>query len=282
MLDSSLCYLAYASGAHGAHPGAALAAQSLQQLMHSSSDFQWDAIIEEETQCLPTTAHAIHLNQKLSLAVEQCIHLQKKFVVIGGDHTCALGTWSGASYALSQQPLGMIWIDAHLDAHTPDTSPSNNLHGMPMAALLGHGIKEMTALRHKHPKIASDRLVYIGTRSFEPEERALLDSLSVRIFDVHDIQQLGLSHCITEALKITKADQLPYGISLDLDVFDPKWAPGVSCRVAQGLNPKELMASWPQHAPQPVGMEIVELNPLLDNENTTVALIPQLVGCFMR
>ena len=279
MSVSSISYIAYASGLHGADPGSGEGPHAFATFL--SIEHLWHAYIEPNQDHNHSIASAIDLNESLSLATELCTMMQQPFVVIGGDHTCALGTWSGVSNALQQTAIGMIWIDAHLDAHTPDTSPSGNIHGMPMAALLGHGHSGMTGLRHTQPKIDQHRLVYIGTRSFETEERALLDDLGATIYDISTIEHKGLATCIHEALDLIDANHMPFGISLDLDVFDPQYAPGVSCREPNGLSPQALLDAWPKDAPKPVGLEIVELHPDRDHNHQTTALIQPLIDCLL-
>ena len=279
MSVSSISYIAYASGLHGAGEGSSKGPSAFAS--HLSVEDLWHAYIEPNQAHNHSITSAIELNESLSLATELCTMMQQPFVVIGGDHTCALGTWSGVSNALEQTAIGMIWIDAHLDAHTPETTPSGNVHGMPMAALLGHGDVGMTGLRHTQPKIDHQRLVYIGTRSFETEERALLDHLGATIYDMPTIEDKGLATCIHEALNLIGAEHKPFGISLDLDVFDPQYAPGVSCREPNGLSPQALLDAWPKDAPKPVGLEIVELNPDRDHNHQTTALVQPIIDCLL-
>ncbi|QRJ65609.1 ornithine--oxo-acid transaminase [Azospira restricta] len=158
-------------------------------------------------------------------------------VILGGDHSIAAGTWRGVGRALGEAP-GLIWIDAHLDAHTPDSSPTHNAHGMPLAALLGAGAPEMCAV--DGPPLDPQRVAVIGVRSYEPEEMRLLAAFGVPVYGIAEIRRRGLPTVFAEALQIVAGDSRPFGISVDLDALDPRAAPGVSTPVADGLAVAEL------------------------------------------
>src|SRR3977135_3336138 len=147
-------------------------------------------------------------------------------IVLGGDHSCAIGTWSGAAKALSARgPLGLVWIDAHMDSHTPSTSPSGMLHGMPLAALLGHGADPELARGVEGP-LAPQHLCLVGVRSYESEEAALLAELGVKIFPMTEIEERGIDAVLDDAVRIARAGTAGYGISIDLDAIEPGPAPG--------------------------------------------------------
>jgi len=158
-------------------------------------------------------------------------------VVIGGDHAIAAGTWRGVGRALGATP-GLIWIDAHCDAHTPDTSLSGNPHGMPLAALLGVGAPAMTGI--DGPTLDARRVALIGVHSFETEETSLLATLGVTLFDMAEIRRRGLAAVFADAVQIAGSDGAPFGISIDLDAIDPLLAPGVATPLAGGLSGGEL------------------------------------------
>jgi len=161
-------------------------------------------------------------------------------VILGGDHAIAAGTWRGVGRALGEAP-GLIWIDAHLDAHTPATSPSQNAHGMPLAALLDAGDPAMTDV--DGPPLDPARIAVIGVRSYEAEELRLLAAHGVQIYGMAEIRRRGLAAVFAEALAIAGADGKPFGISIDLDALDPLAAPGVTTPVADGLRVPELTAA---------------------------------------
>ncbi len=192
-------------------------------------------------------------------------------LVIGGDHSLAVGVWQGIARALGEMP-GLIWIDAHLDAHTPLSSPSGNAHGMPVATLLG-ALDPTLALEPK-------KLVMIGVRSHESAERELLDRLGVRIFTAADVAARGLPSVFTEARRLLGDG--PWGLSLDVDVLDPVAAPGVSTPVADGLAPAELLLALRGVLRQRacVGCEIAEFNPQHDPDGRTARLLLQLADAL--
>ncbi|MCP5267749.1 MAG: ornithine--oxo-acid transaminase [Zoogloeaceae bacterium] len=161
-------------------------------------------------------------------------------IILGGDHSIAAGSWRGVGRALDQAP-GLIWIDAHLDAHTPATSITRNPHGMPLAALLGEGSPEMTDIAG--PMLDPAHVAVIGVRSYEPDEMRLLAGFGVQVFGMPEIRRRGLQAVFADALHIAGGDSRPFGISLDLDALDPLTAPAVSTPVADGLTPSELAAA---------------------------------------
>ncbi|GBG02198.1 hypothetical protein AZSI13_15250 [Azospira sp. I13] len=202
-------------------------------------------------------------------------------LVIGGDHSMAAGTWRGVARAYATagaaQP-GLVWIDAHLDAHTPDTSRTGNPHGMPLAALLGHGAEELAGI--PGPRLDPARLAVVAARSYEAEELALLRQLGVRIFTMDDIRRRGLGAVLEEAVQIAGGPAGGgFGISLDLDALNPLEAPGVSTPVEHGLAGEVLRRCLRGllRNPRLSALEIAEFNPERDRENRTARLAIDLV-----
>ncbi len=205
-------------------------------------------------------------NSALAIAVHRAVQDKKFPIVIGGDHSVAVGTWNG------QEPsFGLIWIDAHMDAHTPETTPSNACHGMPLAALLGFGAPEMARLLHKEPIIKPQNLALIGIRSFEPEEEALLKRLGVRMYFMDEVRRRGLQEILPEAIEHVAKGPKRFGISLDLDVFSPEATPGVNTPEKDGIAPQDLLPLLGaiRHDPRLIGLEIVEYNPMRDVDHKT-------------
>lgn len=201
-------------------------------------------------------------------------------VVVGGDHAMAIGTFSGATQALQAHgKMGLIWIDAHLDANTPETSPSQAFHGMPVACLLGYGRKELTALGGAKPKVNPHNVVLIGVRSFESGEMALLQKLGVKVFYQTDVVRLGFEQVLQEALSIATEGTQCFGVSIDLDAFDPTIAPGVGSPAPDGLTASEVLPQLHRIAENPNFrlLEISEYNPLLDQQNRTAYLIMDIL-----
>jgi len=203
------------------------------------------------------------------------------FAVYGGDHSCAIGTWSGVSLALGEVPFGLIWIDAHLDSHTPDSSHSGAIHGMPLAILLGLGDERLTSIGGQQAKLKPEHVCVVGARSYEAEEQALLSSLGVRIFYEKEIETKGLEQVLIEAKSLVSRAPGGYGLSIDLDAIDPRDAPGVGSPEPSGLSGALLcQCFFQQHFKDDndlLGLEIVELNPALDKAKKTSNLASELM-----
>jgi arginase len=200
-------------------------------------------------------------------------------LVIGGDHSCAIGTWSGAHAALHEEGrLGLLWIDAHMDSHTFRTSPSRALHGMPLACLLGHGDPRLTRIGGKEPMLRPEDVCLLGVRSFEWGEAALLKNLGVRIHFMDEIRQRGLAAVFAEAWAHVTRETAACGISLDLDALDPEEEPGVGTPVAGGLRQQDLAAALRTvHGDARLrALEIVEYNPYADRHFATAQAIHDL------
>lgn len=206
-------------------------------------------------------------------------------LVFGGDHSCAIGTWSGVAAALrSQGDLGLIWIDAHLDAHTHETSESGNIHGMPVAALLGFGDPALTQVADKLPKIKPEHLCFIGIRSYEPAERLLLEQLGVKIFYIEEVLARGVEVIMSEALHHVQKGTVAFGVSLDIDSVDPFDAPGTGTAVPGGIPAVALCSALTQIAKQSklVAVEIAEFDPERDKAQKTEKWIGEFILCLTK
>ena len=223
------------------------------------------------------------LCRRLALETEALVRSQQRFAVVGGDHSCAIGTWNGVASAMTVPP-GLIWIDAHMDAHTPRTSPSGSVHGMPLAALLGYGAPQLLAVGDKAPALAPEQVCVLGVRSYEPEEARLLEQLGIRVFFMEEIRARGLAAVMAEALRIATHGLARFGVSIDLDAIDPRDAPGVGSPVTQGIRGDSLIeALWivGKH-PGLIGVEVAELNPARDDRHgTTAKLTRALLGASL-
>jgi len=201
-------------------------------------------------------------------------------VIIGGDHSCAIGTWSGLS-DYGRKALGLLWIDAHLDSHTPLTSPSGRLHGMPLAILLGEGEPSLQ-LGHG-PMVRPEYTVVLGVRSYEPGEPERLQRLGVRFYTMDEIRRRGLGICVAEAWKRVSAAPDGFGLSIDLDALDPAYAPAVSVREPDGLSlPHLVKALHSCNRRRLKAVEIVEFNPTLDRDLRTQKTLTALLNCLLR
>jgi arginase len=221
---------------------------------------------------------------KLATETKRCIEQQIFFHVVGGDHSSAIGTWSGAASGLrSQGALGLIWVDAHLDAHTPESSLSGNIHGMPLAALLGTGPSILTQILDKNPKLLPENVVMIGVRSFESSEQNFLNEQGVKIYYIDEVHTRGLDVVFQEARDLVTRHTRAYGITIDLDAIDPSEAPGVSTPEENGLWAEELKEVLKNYCLKDrknqslCGLEIAEYNPATDVNNRTQSLILELL-----
>lgn len=194
-------------------------------------------------------------------------------VVVGGDHAIALGTWRGMAAALPG-PLGLLWIDAHLDAHTPEDSATANPHGMPVALLLGDGDPPLA-----QPTLNPAHLCLVGARSWELPEIVRLHRYGVRVFDDGEIRQRGLGPVLAEALAIVSQGTAGFGLSLDLDVFTPQEAPGVNTPEPGGCGEEEWRSALAGLACREdcLGLELVECDGLRDSQGRTAALACRLM-----
>ncbi len=283
-----------AFSAGGAHPGCRHGPQAFYEqefrglARRLPAHFRWAGTVRERS-ALPRrhpegVAGVADSNRRLARAVQRQRAGGVLPVVIGGDHTAAIGSWSGIAGA-SRRPLGLLWIDAHLDSHTPETSASHRLHGMPLAVLLGEGDPALTAIGHQPPSVIDPRhCCVIGVRSFERGEPERLRRLGVRFYTRHEIRRRGLGRVLAEAWRRVAAAPGGFGVSLDLDVLDPFFAPGVSVPERRGLNPRKLARLLRQ---QPAkhrlrGLELVELNPRRDPQGQTRRLLPTLLASLLQ
>jgi arginase len=203
----------------------------------------------------------------LASAVADSLRRGRLPCVLGGDHSCAGGTWTGVARSLHLKgggSLGLIWIDAHMDAHTPGTSHSGRLHGMPLAWLLGQDDDPLYGL--SAGVIDPRHVALVGVRSFEPEEKERLDRLGVRVAYMDEIRSRGIGAVIDEALAITTAGTAAFGISVDLDVVTPEEAPGVGTPAPGGVSGEELARALRRIGGRPnlTAVELVEYCPRLD------------------
>lgn len=250
---------------------------------------RWGPIVQSDLALLPQGPMAVvaEFSGRLAHAVGAALDAGRLPVVVGGDHSCAIGTWSAAAAALRRggeaRRLGLVWIDAHLDAHTPETSETQMPHGMPIASLLGHGAPALTTVADAWPKLRPQDLVLIGPRSWESGEAALLARLGVRVIAGDEVARRGFADCMREAVERVSADTAGWGVSFDLDALDPLDAPGTGVPVPGGLRVAEVSAALRGLAcdERVVAVELVEYNPTLDVARTTAAATDRVLGAIV-
>jgi arginase len=261
----------------------------LARLARRGVPLSWRATLEAHARPGQSRYRAIaEMCNRLAREVGAAMRSGELPVVIGGDHSCAIGTWSGAAQAVAPRgPLGLVWIDAHMDSHTPATSHSGMPHGMPLAALLGHGAsRELAAdvaeILHEG-QLAPRHICLVGVRSHEPEEEALLNRLGVRIIRMEEVGARGLEVVMREAVDIARADTAGYGITLDLDAMDPADAPGVGTPVRGGIAAGALIDALARCAGDPrlVAFEVVEYNPHRDVDRQTARVVEDLIAAVL-
>ena len=219
------------------------------------------------------------LGGKLAATTEALTRAERRFVSLGGDHSAAIGLWSGAARAARPGGFGLIWIDAHMDAHTFATTPSRMIHGMPVAALLGHGDDTLTALAGTGAAVRPEHLCLIGSRSWEDGEAALLERLGVRVIKMPEVAARGFAAALREAVAIASDGTACFGVSIDIDAFDPAEITGTGIHVPDGLSADEVRRALPALRGEAnfAGMEIAEYNPHRDRDHRTAHLIGELI-----
>jgi arginase len=202
-------------------------------------------------------------------------------VVLGGDHSVAMGTIAGLArhFNRRREKLGLIWFDAHADANTPETSPSGNIHGMPLAAVLGHGAESLVNLAGFLPMVEASRAALVGIRDVDPAERATVKSSGIGAFTMRDVDERGMRSVMEEAIKRATTGTAGVHVSFDLDGIDPDFAPGVGTPSPGGLSYREAHLAMEMLADtgKVVSAELVEVNPILDQRNGTAALAVELL-----
>ncbi|MFH1186308.1 MAG: arginase [Chloroflexota bacterium] len=198
-------------------------------------------------------------------------------LVLGGDHSLSLGSIRGAA---RNRKVGLIWVDAHADFNTENTTPSGNIHGMPLSALCGRGDKRLTRLWEEAPMAVDPRRVaVIGARDLDPGEKANLREAGVMVMGMEQIDRLGMSAAVEKAITRVSQDVDGLYLSFDMDALDPRHAPGVGTPVAAGLTQREghVACELIGETGRLIGMDMVEVNPILDVQNQTASLAVELV-----
>lgn len=201
-------------------------------------------------------------------------------IVMGGDHSLSVGSVAGSAAAARDAgvPLGLIWVDAHADMNTPETSPSGNVHGMPLAACLGNGPPELVSIGGAEPSVSPGRTALLGLRNLDEKEKQLVRDSGAHAYTMSEIDQRGLYAVFREALDFATADGARLHLSFDLDSVDPTVAPGVGTPVRGGLSYREahLIMETAAECGALTTLDLVEVNPILDARNATADLAVEL------
>lgn len=221
----------------------------------------------------------------LAVIVERVVSENRFPLVLGGDHSVAAGSVAGVASAVRKrgEKIGLIWIDAHTDMNTPQTTPSGNVHGMPLACCIGRGPEELANILEFSPKVDPRNVVLIGIREVDQEERELVRTSGVTVFTMRQIDEMGLRATMEHALEVVNRGTAGFHLSLDMDAIDPVEAPGVGTPVQGGMTYREghLAMEMICDGSRMLSMELVEVNPVLDTANRTAELGVQLVASAM-
>jgi arginase len=200
-------------------------------------------------------------------------------IVLGGDHSVAIGSIGGITH---HEKAGIIWVDAHGDFNIPATSPNGNIHGMPVAVLLGLGLEQLVNIGRPGPKLRAEDIVLIGVRDLDYDEKTMLKNSGIKIFTMRDIDEQGMGKIAEETLYVLKGHKRIH-VSLDMDCLDPKEAPGVGTPAPGGLTYREahLLMEIISDKRIVCSMDVVENNPILDNRNQTAILAVELIASLL-
>ena len=209
------------------------------------------------------------------------LRIQQVPLVLGGDHSIAAGTVAGvAAYFLEKkQKIGMLWMDAHADMNTPESSPSGNVHGMPLACCVGVGPAELTNIFNFAPKVEAGNVALVGIRDVDEIERGTVKGTGVRAFTMRDLDERGMRTVVDEAIGIACNGTAGFHLSLDMDFVDPEYAPGVGTPVRGGATYREAHLAMEMicDSGRMLSMEVVEVNPVIDEVNRTADLAVELI-----
>jgi arginase len=257
--------------------------ESLEELGYTVSDFG------NARTPIPETVEGNGGPQRLGTIRDVCAEISEKTremvesglfpIVLGGDHSVSIGTVSGAA---SAGRTGIIWLDAHADFNTPETSPSGNVHGMPLATLAGEGHPDLVSIGGKGAKVRPEDVVLVGLRSVDRDEQTLLREAGVHAYTMKEIDAYGVARVVRRAIEdLSHLDRVH--LSFDLDALDPEIAPGVGTPVRGGLSYREahLVMELVNEASVVTSLDVVEVNPILDERNKTAELAVELVASLM-
>jgi arginase len=219
--------------------------------------------------------------ERLGELTGQALADGKTPLVLGGDHSIAVGTVAGVSryFGESNRKIGLLWIDAHADMNTPQSSPSGNVHGMPLACCIGVGPDELARMFGFSPKVDPANVALVGIRDVDQLERETVRATGVRVFTMREIDERGMPAVIDEAIGIATRGTAGFHLSFDMDFVDPQYAPGVGTPVRGGATYREAHLAMEVicDSGKMVSMEVAEVNPVIDEVNRTADLAVELI-----
>ena len=228
---------------------------------------------------LKNLPEVLKANTNLAEKVEDVVAKGQFPLILGGDHSIAIGTLAGLS--MKYKNLGVIWYDAHADLNTSETSPSGNIHGMPLAVCIGLGDERLVNLHKSGRKVNPENIVIIGARSVDPGERVLIKEQGIKVYTMHEIDKYGMTAVMQEAIAYLNEKEVDgVHLSLDLDALDPLYTPGVGTPVPGGISYREshLAMEMLEESGMITSAEFVEVNPILDEKNKTADVAVGLMG----
>ncbi len=266
------------------YAGAVNRLKAIGHTLKDEGDVQVSAVERKDREVakLKNLEEVVQATTELANRVADVVEKGNFPLVLGGDHSIAIGTIAGLT--AKYKNLGVIWYDAHVDMNTSETSPSGNIHGMPLAVLMGRGHERLVNIFKEGQKVKPENIVIIGARSVDPGERELIKALGIKVFTMHEIDRDGMTSVMKEAIDYLKAKNLDgVHLSLDLDGLDPLYTPGVGTPVPGGISYREshLAMEMLEDSGLITSAEFVEVNPILDERNKTADVAVGLMGSLL-
>ena len=260
--------------------------RQLRELGHEVDDegdivVQAPELIETGAESARYLESICHVCNRLRMRVQRILENGQFPMVLGGDHSIAIGTVAGvaAHYRSREEKIGLIWVDAHADMNTPEHSPSGNVHGMPLAAVLGEGDPSMVELGGFSPKVDKRNVCLIGIRDLDKKEQSIVAESGIRFYTMRDVDERGIKVIAEEAMELASDGTAGFHVSFDLDGMDPREVPGTGTPVKGGLRWREgnLLMEMIADSGQLLSLEVVELNPILDIKNQSGEVAVDLI-----
>ncbi len=263
------------------YSGAIRRLEAIGHTLKDEGDIQVSSVEHKDREAtnLKNLEEVVQATSELANRVAEVVEKGNFPLILGGDHSIAIGTIAGLSSTYKN--LGVIWYDAHVDMNTAETSPSGNIHGMPLAVLMGRGHERLVNIFKEGQKVKPENIVIIGARSVDPGERLLIKDLGIKVFTMHEIDRDGMTSVMKEAIAYLQAKNVDgVHLSLDLDGLDPLYTPGVGTPVPGGISYREshLAMEMLEDSGMITSAEFVEVNPILDEKNKTADVAVGLMG----